>query len=197
MKAQPLVAELVGTFALTLVVLLSLGTAFVVPTPVLAGLTLGLMVYIIGPISGAHCNPAVTIGLYSIRKMNGRDALWYVVMQMVGAFLASMVGLWLLGDAIIAIPVDTVLVGAGEALGAAVLFLGVIAVVLNKVNAAASGLVIGTALTLGAHIASVNANGVINPAVALGIGSFSWMYALAPIIGAILAGQLYRWLIGK
>lgn len=197
MKHQPLVAELLGTFLLTLVVLLSLGSPFIVPTPVLAGLTVGLVVYLFGSVSGAHINPAVTIALYVLKKIDARNAVWYVVMQMAGAFLASWVGMMLLGDAIIAIPVDSVNVLIAEAIGAAVLVMCVASVVFKKVDASVSGLTIGTALVVGAHIASVSSNGILNPAVALGIGSLSWMYAIGPVIGGIIAGYTYQWILSK
>ncbi|MEQ1849237.1 MAG: aquaporin [Candidatus Peribacteraceae bacterium] len=197
MKPQPLVAELLGTFTLTLVVLLSMASSYGVPTSILAGLTVGLLVYVLGPISGAHFNPAVTIGFYSINKIASRDAMWYVVMQMLGAFLASWVGMLMLGDAIIAIPVDTLAVFVGEAMGAAVLILSIAAVVFKKVDGAAAGLTIGTGLAIGAHIASSVGNGVMNPAVALGIGSLSWMYAIGPVVGAVIAAFGYQWLVAK
>jgi len=197
MKYQPLVAEFLGTLVLTLVVFIALGSAFVVPVPVLAGLTLGLMVYILGPVSGAHCNPAVTIGMWALKKMGTQDALWYVVVQILGGFVAGFVGFVLLGDTVIAIPTDTVMVGIAEGIGALLLVMAVASVTLKKTPDAASGLSIGTALTLGAHVAASQGNGIINPAVALGIGSLSWAYVLGPIAGGFVAAWLYRWLLGR
>lgn len=199
MKYQPLVAEFFGTFLLTLVVILSLGTPFDVPTPVLAGLTLGLMVYLLGPISGAQCNPAVTIGLLAIKKMESVDAVWFVVMQILGAFVAGLVGFYFLGDSVVMIPAttDMLMLGAAEALGAGILVLAVSSVVWKKVGDGASGFVIGLALTLGATVASVAGNGIVNPAVAIGVHSISLAYLLAPVVGGILAAMGYRWLVGK
>ena len=89
-------AEFLGTFALTFVVWLSVAFAMPFPTPVVAALTLGLFVYTVGGISGAHLNPAVSIGVYSAGKLKTNDAVFYVVCQLAGAAVAMTVGqhLW-------------------------------------------------------------------------------------------------------
>ena len=81
-------AEALGTFTLALVVALSIVTKFPIATPILAGLVLMLFVYSIGHISGAHINPAVTIGLWSIKKIKTNEALAYIVSQFIGAGIA-------------------------------------------------------------------------------------------------------------
>src|SRR5919205_2290224 len=53
------------------------------------GLTLLTMAYAIGPISGCHINPAVTVGLLVSKKMDSRDAPGYIVAQIIGAILAA------------------------------------------------------------------------------------------------------------
>ncbi len=58
-----------------------------------------------------------------------------------------------------------------------------------------SGVVVGGSLLLGITISAlIGANGVLNPAVALGIGSFNAMYLIAPILGSIAGMQLYKYL---
>src|SRR5438874_5597035 len=96
--AKKLAGECFGTFALVFA-----GTGAIVIDEVTGGgvshvgiaLTFGLivlaMVYTLGDISGAHINPAVTIGFWAARRFQSREVLPYVVSQCVGAFLASIV----------------------------------------------------------------------------------------------------------
>ena len=79
-----------------------------------------------------------------------------------------------------------------EMLGAFIFSLGVAASVFGKVSQGASGLAVGGSLLLGILIASSGSNAVLNPAVALGIGSFSFSYLLGPIVGATLGMALYK-----
>jgi glycerol uptake facilitator-like aquaporin len=94
--AKKLAAECFGTFALVFA-----GTGAIVIDEITGGgvshvgiaLTFGLivlaMVYTLGDISGAHINPAVTIGFWAARRFESRKVLPYVVSQCAGAFLAS------------------------------------------------------------------------------------------------------------
>jgi glycerol uptake facilitator-like aquaporin len=197
-KIHAYVGELLGTFLLAFLVHLSIGSGnFPVPTPVVAGLTLGLVVYMLGSVSGAHVNPAVTVGLWSIKKISSKDAALYVVAQFIGAALAMWAGDAMTGNAVALLTDDSVVTVLAEALGAAILVLGVSSVVHGKAPSEASGLTIGTALTLGASAASVLSNGVVNPAVALGIHSFSVAYVVGPLIGGVVAAWGYKWLTQK
>lgn len=198
MKPKALVAELVGTFGLTLAVLISVNNPdFPVSTPVIAGVTLGLFVYTIGGISGCHINPAVTLGLASIGKIELPSALGYLVAQFVGAGIALLLGGLTFGPLQELTVGNSLGIGLAELLGAALFLFGIAAVVLGAVPAAASGLVIGGSLFLGIHFAAHTSNGVLNPAVALGIGSFSLAYIWGPIAGAIVGALLYRLLSSK
>ncbi len=188
-------AELVGTFLLAFMVHMGVGGSLPVATPVIAGLTLGLIVYMFGAISGAHVNPAVTLGLASIGKISPKDAAAYIVMQFIGGFLALLAGNVLLGGQLSVVADNTTLVAVAELIGAAILVLGVSSVVHGKVTQSASGLTIGIALTVGVLAASAGSNGVVNPAVALGIGSLSAAYVLGPIVGGVLAAWGYRALV--
>jgi glycerol uptake facilitator-like aquaporin len=191
------IAEFIGTFALTFVVALSIAGKFPVSTPVLAGLVLALFVYSIGHLSGSHINPAVTIGAWSIKKISTIDATGYVISQVLGAvvamFLAYSVGVNGVTSRIL---VSNLLsVGVAEALGMFFFTFGIASVVYGKVQDTVSGLVVGGSLLLGIAIAALfGSNGVLNPAVALGIGSFGIMYVLGPIVGSIVGMNTYRYI---
>lgn len=185
-------AELLGTALLTFAVLGSLQQQ--TATPFVAALVLMLAVYVIGPVSGAHVNPAVTVGLWSIKKIKTPEALAYIAAQLVGAVAAQLIFQYLLGG----LPAVTVthgwLVAAMEAGGACIFLLGIMSVVSGKVPQATGGLVIGSSLLLGILLASLVSNGVLNPAVAIGIRSFSLSYLVGPLVGAVAAVQLFQWL---
>ena len=190
-------AEIFGTFGLTLAVSLSLGGFFPVPTPVIAALAVGLLVYTIGHISGTHINPAVTIGLLSIGKIEAKDALGYIIAQFIGAGLAVPVARLFIRVPLLMPVANTFSVGLGELLGALFLVFGIVAVVYGKAPAQSSGIVIGGSLLLGISFAASVSNGVLNPAVALGIGSFSFAYLWGPIVGAVLGAWLFKFLSGE
>lgn len=187
-------AELLGTLMLTMAVLLSLAHPLPLPTPVIAALTLGIFVYAIGELSGAHLNPAVTVGLWTTRNIGFGNMVMYLIAQLVGAFLARRFAVALAGPLPAITAENTPIVGFAELLGAFVLVFAVSAVVAGRVHKGAAGLTIGGALLLGILLASSASNGVVNPAVALGIGSVSTMYIVGPLIGGVLAAQVYTWL---
>lgn len=185
-------AELIGTFTLSLVVGLSLSAQFPIITPVLAALTLGLFVYSIGVISGCHINPAVTLGLLSIGKIKMDEAGKYIVAQLVGGFLASVL-LVQLGAMMAPIAVGGVTQILAEVLGTAVFTFGIGAVVFGKVSDVVSGAVIGGSLLLGISIAAmVGSAGVLNPAVALTINAFHPTYIIGEILGTLIGFTLAR-----
>lgn len=193
MKPKALAAELFGTFILTLAVLISVNhTGFPIPTPWIAGLTVGLLVYTIGPISGCHINPAVTSGLLAIGKIEPAAAGAYIVAQIIGAAAALGIG-GLLFPAPIQLDVgNSAHLGLSELLGSVVLLFGIASVVIGRVPAVMSGVVIGGSLTLGISFAAHASNGVVNPAVAFGIGSLSLAYVWGPVAGAVLGCLLAR-----
>ncbi len=191
MNLKVLSAELFGTFGLSLAVLISINSpGFPVGTPVIAGLTLGLFVYTIGPISGCHINPAVTLALAAIRKVDLKTAGSYIVAQFLGAGLALGVGSLLFAAPESLVWANSSSVGASEALGAMVFLFGIAAVVLGRVPESMSGMVIGGSLTLGVLWAAQTSNGVLNPAVAFSLGSMSLAYVWGPILGATVGALL-------
>jgi aquaporin Z len=186
------IAEALGTFALTLVVALSLVGNFPLATPLLAALTLGLFVYSIGHISGTHINPAVTLGAWSIKKITTKDALYYIISQSVGAFLALLIVTGILGIPSLNVS-GSLLVFFAECMGTFFFTFGIASVIYSKTPNQMSGVVVGGSLLLGITIAALlGSNGVLNPAVAFGIGSFGFMYIIGPIIGSVLGMNVYK-----
>lgn len=188
------IAEAIGTFALTLVVGLSLAGEFPVSTPILAALTLGLFVYSVGHLSGTHLNPAVTIGAWSIKKISNEDAIAYLIAQFFGAAAA----LTLISNVIApaTLPVtNEIMIGVAEGIGALFFAFGIASVIYGKTPNQLSGIMVGGSLLLGiAFAVLLGSNGLINPAVAMGVKSFNVMYILGPIIGSVIGMQAYKYL---
>lgn len=193
------IVECIGAFVLSFVVLAAVsGASAPIAIPVIAGLTLGLFVYTIGAISGSHINPAVTIGLLSIKKITTNDAVMYIIAQILGAAFAIVVAKFL------SLPMPTAAPGAfvlgdfiAEALGAFVFAWGIAAVVYGKVRDDMSGMVVGGSLLLGLLVSSLAGGaGILNPAVAFALNAVSITCLLAPIVGAIAGFQAYRMVLG-
>lgn len=196
MKTHQYGAEAFGTFCITLAVYATLVADLPISTPVAAGLTLGILVYTIGKISGSHVNPAVTIALASRHKITIIDAAFYVVAQIIGALGAMLLGAWLFGGVPEVAISNELTVFAAEALGAGMLAFGVATAVRNN-DYNSSGIIVGGSLFLGITMAAGASSAILNPAVAVGLGAVSAAHIIAPIVGAILAAWLNAWLYAE
>ncbi len=226
-------AELIGTFAL---VLFGCGAAVVdgktIPSAVLPDAPLGVgilgialafglavvaMAYTIGPISGCHINPAITISMLVARKISGKDAVGYVIAQFIGATIGAAVLYafqkgspnfamteWALGsngwgpgylggyNATSAFLAESVL---------SFLFLFVIFGATSRFgNPNMAGLAIGLTLVL-IHLVAIPITGTsVNPARSFGPAIFAggkafgqlWLFMIAPVIGGIAAALLWH-----
>jgi len=187
------VAEFLGTFTLVLVVTLSLTGKFPVPTPFLAAAVVGTFVYTIGFISGAHVNPAVTLGAWSINKITTKDAIAYIISQLIGAVVAMIIARVLVGAMLPPMPQSTLIMSLGELIGTLLLTFGVASVVYGKTDKQLSGIVVGSSLFIGIAVAGVMGSaGVINPAVALGVGLFNPQYIAGEVIGGVLGFWIFK-----
>ena len=186
-------AECLATFTLTLAVSLSLLFAIPLSTPVIAALVVGVFVYTIGGISGAHINPAVTFGMWAIKKIEMKEGVYYIIAQCIGSLAAMMLVLSMTAT-IPLVPADSTQIILGEALGTFILTFGIAAVVVGKAAEAASGLVIGGSLLVGILVASSMSSAILNPAVAFGLGSLSLSYLAGPLLGGVLGAVAYRWI---
>ncbi|MFD2906933.1 MIP family channel protein [Sphingobacterium anhuiense] len=223
------VAELIGTFGL---VLFGCGAAAVAGATTLGGLSgLGLLgialafglsvvvfAYAIGGISGCHINPAVTIGVLVAGKISAKDAVIYIVAQLIGALLGAFVLQQILGGQLAGFSPGEWAYGSNgwgkgyqneygttaAFLTEAVLtfiFLFVILATTSKVgNSTMAGLAIGLTLVLIHLVAipitgtSVNPARSFGPAILAGGQSLSqlWLFIVAPIVGAIIAAVVWR-----
>ncbi len=186
------------------------------------GLTVLTMAYAVGHVSGGHFNPAVTIGLVSAGRFKAMDAVGYVLVQVAGAIAAAFVlkciaegkpGWDLLASGFAANGYGEHSPG-GYAMGAALLsefvmtffFLFVILGATGKrAPAGFAPIAIGLALTL-IHLVSIPVtNTSVNPARSTGpalfVGGWAlsqlWLFWLAPIAGAVVAGIVHRFAIEK
>jgi aquaporin Z len=191
--------------------------AGVVATAFTFGLVLMALAYVLGPISGCHVNPAVTMGALLAKRVSLQEAVGYWIAQFVGGIVGALV-LWfmfkqspLYHTSVQGLGTD----GYGKAslihlnLGGAflaevilsALFVFVILGVTSKVgNAATAGVVIGLTLTV-VHLIGIPLTGTsVNPARSLGpaliVGGTAlsqvWLFIVAPLAGGALAAGLHR-----
>ncbi len=157
-----------------------------------AGLALMLLTLAIGEVSGAVVNPALTVALWTLRKIDTTTAVVFMAVQMLGAAVALRLFEYLQGDVLqSAAGAFEWRVFVAEAVGTFVFSFGVAAVITQKLNGLKAAFGVGVSLMLGVIIASVASNGFLNPAVAFGDNSWSWTYAAAPVLGAVLGMNLY------
>ncbi len=214
-------AELVGTFVL---VFGGVGSAVFAGKHIgfegvafAFGLSLLAMVYTIGPISGCHINPAVTFGVLLSRKIGGKDAVMYVIAQIVGAIIAaalvlaiahgipggyyaSVSGLGANGFGMHSPDLyGTQAAFLAEVIMTAFLVLTVLGATDINAPVGFAGLAIGLVLTL-IHLVSIPIdNTSVNPARSIGpalfVGGWAvqqlWLFIVAPLIGAAGAEGIY------
>jgi len=200
-RIAAVVAEFLGTGALTLLVLSvvysQLRVSFFVGAA--AGLTVALMVFAVGRLSGGYFNPALTIGFWTARKLSTVNAVLYILAQFLGAWLAYCLYSYLVKNALQPIGghFDERIMVA-EVVGTALFGFAVAAAVYQGFNRAATASFAGLGLMLGIIAASSASLGILNPAVALGLKA--WVlgtYVLGPIIGAIIGVNLYALLFAE
>ena len=222
-------AEMIGTMVL---VLMGCGTAVslgcnpvgadlstVVGTAMAFGLSVIAMAYTIGGISGCHINPAITLGVFLSKRMSAKDALMYIIFQVIGGLLGAAILYALVTSA----GTDFALAGAG--LGSNDLQSGVsvaggliaeivftcVFVLLgatasdNESTGKFAGLAIGLSLIL-VHLVCIRYTGTsVNPARSFGPALFAqlaggpatalsnlWIFIVGPFAGAVLASCIWK-----
>ncbi len=231
---RKLAAELLGTALLVFfavgVATLMFGFKFdggsfaagVVATALTFGLVLLGLAYVIGPISGAHVNPAVTLGALLARRIPVNEAVGYWIAQFVGGILGALL-LWAMFKAS---PIyHTSIQGLGadgygslspihisawgaflaEVMMTGIFVFAILGVTSKMANAATAGVVIGLTLTV-VHLLGIGIDGTsVNPARALGpaliVGGTAlhqvWLFIVAPLVGGIVAAVVHLALYPK
>lgn len=213
---------MVGTMVLVLMgcgTAVSLGCnngdiASVVGTALAFGLSVVAMAYAIGGISGCHINPAITLGVYISGRMSGKDAGLYVVFQIIGAIIGSLILYVLTASApeVAGTGANTLQDGVSMTGGllAEIFFTMVFVLVVlgttdsKKGAGNLAGLAIGLSLVL-VHLACIRYTGTsVNPARSIGPALFQqgdalcqlWIFIVGPFAGAALAALIWK-LIGS
>ena len=193
------VADVVGTGVGTL------GVAFAFGLAVIA------MAYTIGNISGCHINPAITLGVFLAGRMKGKDAIMYMIFQVIGAIVGSLILFALVSSGKNAGPTTTGANGFGDgqalqAFIAELVFTFIfVLVVLGSTDSKKgagnlAGLAIGLTLVL-IHIVCIPITGTsVNPARSIGPAIFEggkalsqlWVFILAPLLGGAAAACCWK-----
>src|SRR6266404_7369303 len=194
MPMNKYIAEFIGTFFLVLTIgCTGIGAGAGVIAPLAIGAALMVMVFAGGHISGAHYNPAVTLGVLIRGKVNGADVVPYMVAQLAGAAVAALAVTKFLRAGVAVTPISP---HVGPALLAKFLFtFALVYVVLNAATAEGTS---GNSF-YGLPIGMTVMTGAFNPVVAqgiciLGISSWAniWIYLLADFAAAVVAAVIFQ-----
>jgi len=222
MNSRALAAEAIGTFMLVASVLGAglFGTA--APSVALGvalsiGLTVMALAYAIGPVSGGHFNPAVTLGLVAGGRFEQAKAISYILAQCAGGILAAFAFVYLFGmgkatnlagvsngyDALSASRSSMLSVFLIEFVLTAFFLIVIMGATGRKAPAGFAPIAIGLALTAIHLMAIPISNASVNPARSLATAIWGgplalpqvWMFWLAPILGGMAGGIVGRWLL--
>lgn len=193
-KIAMLMAEFLGTGILTAALLAvgrsQLGFPILVALP--AGLTLAVLVVVLGFKSGAHLNPAITLGLWSARRIKTLPAIAYIAAQLLGAVCAYLLYTYYTNNSWPNAGKFESRLLVAEAAGAFVFALGWAATVYQRMEGVRAAFVIGSSFAAGILVSSVASLQLLNPAFALGFRSWVWgTHVLGPVLGAVIGFNLY------
>lgn len=207
---RKLVAEFIGTFVLVfsatapIVIDAQTGSVGILGIAFSPAIGVGLMVYAFAKTSGAHFNPAVSLGFLVNRSISVREFLPYLAVQIGGALLGSIVVLFTLGsDAYLGVNFPNKDIGMVEIFLVEIfLTFLVMSVILAVVHTrglwgfggTAIGLIIGLDILFGGHISGASMNPARSLAPALLSGNFEslWLYWTATFIGTVISVLAYK-----
>ncbi|WP_032112914.1 aquaporin [Candidatus Paracaedibacter symbiosus] len=214
------IAELFGTLVL---VLLGVGSAVLAASVIgnlgislVFGLTVLVLVYTIGPVSGCHINPAISLGMLFLGKLSFKDTLFYIIAQLIGAAIGAWLVYYIASGKLDHTVITTLAangydehspgkysmmaVGVTEAVMTALLLLVVFATTTEKFAAGFGGIAIGLALVV-IHLVSLPiSNTSVNFARSFGSAVIEqgwalhelWLFGVAQLIAVVIAVVLYK-----
>jgi aquaporin Z len=207
-------AEGIGTFALVfagcgaIVVNDLFGTALGnVGIGLVFGLTVMAVIYAVGNVSGAHINPAVTLGFIFAGRLDGRTAFFYIASQLAGAVAASLMLRFLFPEhSSLGTTVPSISILRAFVMETVLSFLLMFVILNVSTGHMEKGIMAGVAVggtvaleaILGGPVtgASMNPARSLGPALISGHFDFVWIYLTAPIVGMFLAHPFCRWIQG-
>ncbi len=197
------IIEFLGTFFLTLVVLIT-------KEPFVIGALFAVLVYIGGDISGGHYNPSVSIASTIKGKLDLKTLPFYVLNQIGGALIAAIIYMVMLRDEVAFLPSETNNIIAVVLIE--ILFTFILAYTVLNVTATKKiesnqyfGIAIGLILVVGAATGSPFSGGILNPAITIGSGIlgiltkqttfiYIGIFLLSQLVGGLSAGGLYYYI---
>ena len=198
------ITEFIGTFFWVLTAVLSANNGSGAMAPLAVGAVVMAMVYAGSHISGGHYNPAVTLAMLMRGKVDRSDAIYYIVVQVLGGLVAAMMAVFLLNCQVRVdirpVQHDVLCSLLAEFLGTFALVYVVLNVTNVRSNAGQShyGLAIGFALAAMGFALRDISGGAFNPVVALGISvagmtdlSELWIYLAGTLLGAAAAATVF------
>jgi aquaporin Z len=217
-------AEFFGTFVLVFIgtgsAVIAGGEIGVLGIAFAFGIAVMTMVYAIGPISGCHINPAITVSMLFAGKIGAKDSVFYILSQILGAIVGSGI-LLMIANGKEGFDLSTNGLGQNgwgtgylgaysmtaafitEVVLTAIFLLVIFGATSEKAHGKFAGIAIGFALIM-IHIVGIQITGTsVNPARSIGPALFVggnalnqlWLFIVAPVIGGLLGAVIYKYLI--
>ncbi len=210
------IAEMIGTFTLVFfgcaTVIFMVGQVGLLGVAFAFGLTVVAMAYAIGHVSGAHLNPAVSLGALVAGQLDVKDFIGYAVAQVIGGIIAAF-ALYLIASGRVGgfdpsngfatngwSDYSMMSAFAFEVIATAIFIMVILGATQDGVTTGNEGLIIGLTLVV-IHLAGILVSGAsVNPARSIGPALFEggrameqlWLYIVAPLIGGAIGGVIHK-----
>lgn len=194
-RTAPLLAEFLGTSVLVMIALVlsqTTGVPYFIATSV--AVTLALVYVLFGSVSGGHFNPAITVGMWSARRISTVRGVAYIAAQMLGGVASWQLFQYFTNQSL---PAKTTHWSTpmflAELVGTAILAIGLTAALTRGLDTLTTALTYGASFFAGILVAATASAAYLNPATALALRNFNVTFVLGPIVGAVVGMNLYMW----